>query len=332
VSCPSRPHGGLDVQEQSYYYQAFSEGCRVVDKIIDLKARHAYAVSFYRYVLHSRLLTTSTRFSLKQFHIEPKRWDPITAVLSASFETAGSVGRAAAEMVSRSRQAYKTSKAQEENSKLDDSSTSSSIVLQANPLDSGRDALETERSEHLPLPSQGPKPNRQMVYASAAKGTGRLLLSPVKGLIVDIPLAAAEGIRALPQLYGDHSYSERKPITDWKSGSMVGAQSFTDGVRQGASDIFSQTFARKKKEGAKGVAKGLGMGLVSFTAKTSAAAIGLVAYPCQGVYRSLYTATHRARRDLVNEAKLEEAYWMHEQGSDEASDMVQAFLRFRSAL
>jgi hypothetical protein len=273
----------------------------------------------------------STRFTSKQFHIEPKRWDPITAVLSASFETAGSFGRAAAVVVSGSRQAYKTSKVQEKNSKLDELSTSSSVVLRTSPLGSGRDALEKERGQHLRLPPQEPQSNRQTVYSSAAKGTGRLLLSPVKGLIVDIPLAAAEGMRALPQLYGDHSYSERKPITDWKSGSLVGAQSFTDGVRQGASDIFSQTFARKKKEGAKGVAKGLGMGLVSFTAKTSAATIGLVAYPCQGIYRSLYTATHKATRDLVNEAKLVEAYWIHEQGNDEASDTMQAFLRFRSA-
>lgn len=113
---------------------------------------------------------------------------------------------------------------------------------------------------------------------------------------------------------------------------MVGAQSFTEGIRQGASDIFSQTFALKKQEGARGVAKGLGMGLVSFTAKTSAAAIGLVAYPCQGVYRSLYTATHRATRDLVNEAKLGEAYWIYEQGGDETSEIVQSFLSFRSAL
>jgi hypothetical protein len=273
-----------------------------------------------------------SRFSSKQYHIEPKRWDPITAVLSASFETAGSVGRAATEVVSGSRQAYKTSKAQEENFKAGKLSTSSSVVLQTKSLGSGRDALEAERDEHLPLPPQGPKPNRRMVYASAAKGTGRLLLSPVKGLIVDIPLAATEGMRALPQLYGDHSYSERKPITNWKSGSMVGAQSFVEGVRQGTSDIFSQTFARKKKEGARGVAKGLGMGLVSFTAKTSAAAIGLIAYPCQGVYRSLYTATHQATRDRVNEAKLGEACWIHEQGGDDTSDIVQVFLRFRSAL
>lgn len=211
-------------------------------------------------------------------------------------------------------------------------SSESSYPAQDAALGSTRDASEAERNGVIPIPEQEPKRNRQLVYASAARGTGRLLLSPVKGLVVDIPLAAAEGMRALPQLYGDHSYSNRKPITDWKSGSIVGAQSFADGIRQGTSDIFSQTFARKKQEGAKGVAKGLGMGLVSLTAKTSAAAIGLIAYPCQGVYRSLYTATHRATRDLVDEAKQEEADWLYTQAGDTASDIVQAFLRFRSAL
>lgn len=137
-------------------------------------------------------------------------------------------------------------------------------------------------------------------------------------------------MRALPQLYGDRTYSERQPITDWKSGSLVGAKSFTDGIRQSTTDIFSQTFARKKKEGALGVAKGLGIGLVSLTAKTSAAAIGLVAYPCQGVYRSLHAATHTATRDLVNEAKLKESQWMLDQGSKDSTEVVQTFLRLRS--
>jgi hypothetical protein len=229
-------------------------------------------------------------------------------------------------MVSRPRQANGVSISQ-----VDTPSGSSSPVQNA-ALGSRRAALETEQGEMVAVPDHEPKRNRQLAYASAARGTGRLLLSPVKGLVVDIPLAAAEGMRALPQLYGDHSYSNRKPITDWKSGSIVGAQSFADGIRQGTSDIFSQTFARKKQEGAKGVAKGLGMGLVSLTAKTSAAAIGLIAYPCQGVYRSLYTATHRATRDLVNEAKQEEADWLYTQAGDRAPDVVQAFLRFRSAL
>jgi len=237
-------------------------------------------------------------------------------------------------MITKPREAPGASKTQEANTAIQspEQHTPSESSHSVTALVLGRVGSGSNREGPTPLPPQEAKRTRQPAYASAARGTGRLLLSPVKGLVVDIPLAAAEGMRALPQLYGDHSYSDRKPITGWKSGSMVGVKSFNDGIRQGASDIFSQTFALKKQEGAKGVAKGLGMGLVSLTAKTSAAAIGLIAYPCQGVYRSLYTVTHRATRDLVNEAKQEEAYWIHTQAGDKAPDIVQAFLRFRSAL
>lgn len=173
-------------------------------------------------------------------------------------------------------------------------------------------------------------PNSTKLSHSTRNPTTRLLLSPLKGIVIDIPLALTEGMRALPQLYGDTSYSHHAPITDWKSGSRVGAKSFTDGIRQGTSDIFSQTFARKKREGARGVAKGLAMGLVSLTAKTSAAAVGLVAYPCQGVYRSLYNATHKTTGGIVEEAKWEEARWMIEKSNDSV-EVVQKFLQIRSA-
>jgi len=336
VSSPSGSGSGMDIQEQPYQHQTFQENGRSPDQSVDTEAIRAHTVSHSSRLSSTEVLTDRDRFRPKPFIIEPKRWDPVTAVLSASFETAGSFGRAASEMVSRPRQANGVLKSQETDaatlSLKKNTSSRSSSPAQETVLESRRAALDTERGGTVTISSQKPERTRQLVYSSAARSTGRLLLSPVKGLVVDIPLAAAEGMRALPQLYGDHSYSDRKPITDWKSGSIVGAQSFADGIRQGTSDIFSQTFARKKQEGAKGVAKGLGMGLVSLTAKTSAAAIGLIAYPCQGVYRSLYTATHRATRDLVNEAKLEEAEWMHTQAGDSAPDIVQAFLRFRSAL
>ena len=37
-------------------------------------------------------------------------------------------------------------------------------------------------------------------------------------------------------------------------------------------------------------------------------------------------------RDLVNEAKQEEADWLYTQAGDRAPDIVQVFLRFRPAL
>jgi hypothetical protein len=262
-------------------------------------------------------------FRAKRINIDTKRTDPVSAVLSASFQTAGSMGRAAASMVSEPMQAYKTAKAHGETSEKPATTTSSTSENGTDPN------LPLQlRGATLPSP-QDPTPARQVAYASA-KSTGRLLLFPLKGLIVDIPLAAAEGMRALPLLYGDRSYSERKPITDWKSGSQVGFQSFRDGLHQGATDIFSQTFARKKKEGAKGVVKGLGIGLVSFAAKTSAGTVGLLAYPCQGAYRSLHAAMHTTRSELVGRLRIEEGNWNLEMDGSEQLEIVQEFLRLRS--
>ena len=252
-------------------------------------------------------------FRAKRINIDTKRHDPISAVLSASFQTAGSMGRAAASMMSEPMQAYKTAKAQgeqtSENSATPNPSTSLNVT-----------------DPNHPLQHQDPTPARQIAYATA-KSTSRLLLFPLKGLIIDIPLAATEGLRALPSLYNDTTFSSHQPITDWKSGSQVGFQSFRDGVQQGATDIFSQTFARKKKEGAKGVVKGLGIGLVNFAAKTSAGAVGLLAYPCQGAYRSLHAAMHTTRSELVDRIKLEEGDWCLETDGIKQSEIVQEFLR-----
>jgi hypothetical protein len=271
-------------------------------------------------------------FRAKRINIDTKRTDPVSAVLSASFQTAGSMGRAAASMVSEPMQAYKTAKAHDES--VEKPATAPSVARSTSTIStSDNDAtdlsLSTQRRCEAASSSQDPTPARQVAYASA-KSTGRLLLFPLKGLIVDIPLAAAEGMRALPLLYGDRSYSERKPITDWKSGSQVGFQSFRDGLHQGATDIFSQTFARKKKEGAKGVLKGLGIGLVNFAAKTSAGTVGLLAYPCQGAYRSLHAATHTTRNELVGRLRFEEGDWSLGMDGSGQSKIVQEFFRLRS--
>jgi hypothetical protein len=278
-------------------------------------------------VIKPRMLSP---FRAKQISIDTRRHDPISAILSASFQTAGSLGRAATSMVSEPMQAYKTAKLYDETSEHPPATFPSAQPPSTLSTSESVVDLNLELQQRgIPLSTHDPTLARQVAYASA-KSTGRLLLSPIKGLMIDIPLAAAEGMRALPQLYGDRSYSERKPITDWKSGSQVGLQSFSEGVRQGVTDIFSQTFARKKKEGAKGVVKGLGIGLVSFAAKTSAGTVGLLAYPCQGAYRSLHTATHTTTRDLVNEIKFEEGKWILDKDDTEPSEMIKEFLRVRS--
>jgi len=118
-------------------------------------------------------------------------------------------------------------------------------------------------------------------------------------------------------------------VTDWKTGGSVAAKSFIHGIHEGMTDIFIKTYAGKKKEGAKGVAKGLSMGFVNLTMKTGAGTLGLIAYPCQGVYKSIHAAMHTRARKAIEQAKLEEGEWLVENQLDngvEVEDIVRRFL------
>jgi len=49
----------------------------------------------------------------------------------------------------------------------------------------------------------------------------KLVYEGFKGLAADIPLAATEGFRNVPALYGEQAWNNGT-VTDWKSGAIVG--------------------------------------------------------------------------------------------------------------
>jgi hypothetical protein len=77
--------------------------------------------------------------------------------------------------------------------------------------------------------------------------------------MVDIPLATAEGLRAVPKLYGEETKTYA-PVTDWKSGLVVGGKSFGQGMVDGFTGLISHPVKGAKEEGALGVVKGLAKG------------------------------------------------------------------------
>jgi hypothetical protein len=123
---------------------------------------------------------------------------------------------------------------------------------------------------------------------TSATSFGKLFIGLSRGALVEIPVAAADGLRAIPQIY-NHEVKDYGKATDWKSGVVVAGKTFSYGIYEGFTDIFIQTYQGKKKQGAAGVAKGLAKGLVSMTTKTTAGVIGLVAYPAQGISNSIRT-------------------------------------------
>ncbi|KAJ9662528.1 hypothetical protein H2201_006016 [Coniosporium apollinis] len=145
--------------------------------------------------------------------------------------------------------------------------------------------------------------------AASGKGLGKFFVSLSKGALVDIPVAATEGLRVMPRLYGEEPKDHGK-VTDWKSGAAVAGKTFSHGMYEGLTDIFVLPYKGKEEEGAVGVAKGLGKGLVSLTAKTGAGIVGLAAYPGLGIYKSIRAAVKTATRKQIEVAKWAEGEWM----------------------
>lgn len=119
-----------------------------------------------------------------------------------------------------------------------------------------------------------------------------------QGMIVDLPLAAAEGFRAVPKLYGEEVQSHGE-VTDALSGFSVAGKSFVSGMTDGLTGLYLKPMQGAKEEGALGFAKGAGKGIIGLTTKTTSAAIGIVAYPGQGISKSLVAPFKSSTRKAI---------------------------------
>lgn len=102
----------------------------------------------------------------------------------------------------------------------------------------------------------------------SAKSVGKVVGYGYKGMLVDMPLAVSEGLRAVPRLYGGEVKDHGK-IQDWKSGATFAGKNFVHGMADGLSDIFTQPYKGARAEGAKGVFKGIAKGTLGMTSKVS---------------------------------------------------------------
>ncbi|KAL2135950.1 hypothetical protein VTI74DRAFT_6178 [Chaetomium olivicolor] len=218
--------------------------------------------------------------------IDNRRWDPITAVGAAAVATTVSMTEAAAGVFTAPLEVTRQSK-------------SSSVCSNAGPSE---------------LPDQhannGTKANKALLAAGAsATSLGKFFAAYTKGILVDLPLAATDGLRAVPRLYGE-SVTPRRPVTGLRSGVVVAGKNFGHGMLEAATDIVVYTYHGKKEQGPAGVAKGLGKGVSSLVTKSAAATLGLIAYPAQGVYRSLRGAFVTSTTEAIKRALVAEGEWL----------------------
>lgn len=146
---------------------------------------------------------------------------------------------------------------------------------------------------------------------ASSKSLGKLVTTSTKGILIDIPMAITDGLRAMPHLYGE-DVKQRDHITGFRSGAAVAGKNFCHGMFEAITDIAVLTYHGKREEKAIGAAKGLGKGMMNLVTKTTAATLGLVAYPAQGLQRSIQAAVMTKTPKLIENSMRMEGDWILE--------------------
>ncbi|GJC83735.1 sterol 3-beta-glucosyltransferase UGT80A2 [Colletotrichum liriopes] len=252
----------------------------------------------------------------KPTNIENQRWDPLTAISAASLSTIVKMAGATADIIVKPFEQYKRTSESAENleeqvEKTRRHSQAPAFAMLPLPGVGDTDGLEHSAGTRPP-PSRGSEESSGRPGAmavAAAHGVGKLAGNATKGLFVDIPLAMTEGLRAVPNLYGDQ-VQKHDAVEGFRSGVSVAGKTFCHDMKGGLTDIFVHTYTGKKEKGAMGAAKGLGKGVVSLVTKSTAATFGLVSYPAQGIYRSIWAASNADMRRSIEDEKLLEGDWL----------------------
>jgi hypothetical protein len=157
--------------------------------------------------------------------------------------------------------------------------------------------------------SSGRMHTTRAMASASGKSFGKVCTLYTKGILVEVPLAVTEGMRAVPRLYGDQ-VEEHDDIKGFKSGTVVAGKEFIHGFTSGLTDLVMQPYKGGKEEGAWGAMKGLGKGGLGMTTKIASGTLGLIAYPGQGLVRSISKAVKTSTREAVAMAKHQEGEWL----------------------
>jgi hypothetical protein len=195
----------------------------------------------------------------KPILIENHRWDPLTGITSSLLGTTSDIVQSGTGIFLKPAEEYRKGRSRSAtpgSRNAIDSSNSRPQSRQPSPARSSSDILNpssnatstttttttnptastsdpTYRHQQSPPALQDPRPNvaGSMALASS-KSLGKFFSSYTKGVLVDMPLATAEGFRSLPRLWGSEvpSYGS---VTDWKSGAVVAGKNVAFGISDG---------------------------------------------------------------------------------------------------
>ncbi|KAI0553520.1 sterol glucosyltransferase [Xylaria curta] len=250
----------------------------------------------------------------KEIVIENRRWDPVSGTLSAAIATFAGMTQSATNIFVKPVQIQRAAN----NSGPERlARTDVSIMRHESKQSHGKLSLSEKETDPTksPIsdPSRSAKAAGSMALASASS-VGGFFKNYAKGVFVDIPVAFAEGSRALPRLYGEE-VADYGTVKDWKSGLAVSGKNLTLGLGEGLADLVVKPYEGGKEKGALGGLTGVGKGFLSFATKTSSAAVGIAAYPALGIYKSIRSSLRNGTRTAIVQRRLEEATFVVDQSS-----------------
>ncbi|KAJ6190941.1 hypothetical protein N7519_000962 [Penicillium mononematosum] len=240
--------------------------------------------------------------------IENTRWDPVTGISSAGMGLTFDMLKAGGDIFYKPYKVYQDGRT----SPLPSPSGSENNTTQLSPGDGAKLVRKAQSMNDLAARRDVEPKQKGRAAAMAAASThasGKLLGKVASGFMVDLPLAAAEGFRVLPGLYGD-KVPEYGKVKDWKTGAVAGAKSFAIGMGEAVTGVFYQPYKGARDGGAAGFAGGLLKGTFGVMGKMAHGSLGLVAYPSQGIKQSIHSAFHKSTRKLIMAALHLEGYDM----------------------
>ncbi|KAJ5669618.1 Sterol 3-beta-glucosyltransferase [Penicillium macrosclerotiorum] len=207
--------------------------------------------------------------------IENRRWDPLTGVLSAATATGSNMLQSTGEMFYNPYKEFKRGRAKDSTQRSTNDTPRSSSSTGSGSITSG---TMSNKGSHLEKSGRPPMNRSQSsreqdgfqtagnMVGATLQGFGKFSATYLRGVIVDIPHAAAEGFRRAPQLYGEKP-KDYGTVQDWKSGFKVGGKNFVGGMTSGVTGMFTHPMKGAIDEGSAGAVKGLARGALGMATK-----------------------------------------------------------------
>ncbi|KAJ5252962.1 hypothetical protein N7489_003372 [Penicillium chrysogenum] len=268
---------------------------------------------------NSRIDTKDLKaYESKSIFIQTRRWDPVTGGTSSLLGMYKDILTASSDVVIRPYKEFSRARQQSEPELV--------VIESTNPQSDRSPSGSISGTSGTNQTDEDWRVTGKAVGGSA-KSVGRIIAYYYKGVLVDIPGAVNEGLRAVPRLYGEE-VKDYNNIRDFKSGVAAASDNFAHGFSHGLTDIFRQPYEGGQKDGIRGAIKGFVKGPIGMGTKAASGALGLVAYPGQGLAKSLHSAIHSKTRKQIFKARLTESEYLARQSAKAQSscpDVIEAF-------